>query len=89
MRGQIAVISVVLISGIIISLVGAAYLWGMPIVEKRTIVTQAQTAENFILQLSDAIIDTANTGAGTRSIDIPFGLVRLEHMFSYQERYYQ
>ena len=77
MRAQIAVISVILISGIIISLVGAAYFWGMPLVEKRSIVTQTQTAENFILRLSEAVIGIANTGAGTQSFDVPFGSVKI------------
>jgi hypothetical protein len=77
MKVQIQPISLMLITGIVISLVGAAYLWGKPLVEKRTTITDFKTAENFILNLNDKILDIANNMAGTESLDIPKGLIRV------------
>jgi hypothetical protein len=77
MRAQVTVVSAVLISGIIISLVGAAYLWGAPMVEKRTTVTEFQSAENFVEQLDETIISIANSGTGRKTFDIPFGVVKV------------
>lgn len=71
---QSDVISIVLISGILIALVGTAYLWGLPLVEKRSTVTQFQTAQDWLERLNKAITDVANSG-GKTSLEIPFGVV--------------
>ena len=77
MKAQIQVISIILITGIVISLVGAAYFWGSPLIEKRAAVTEVQIAESFISGLNDRIISIANAGTGEASLDIPHGLVRV------------
>ncbi len=71
---QADIISIVLISGILIALVGAAYLWGVPLIEKRSTLTQFQTAQDWLSRLDRAITDVASMG-GTVSLDIPFGTV--------------
>ena len=77
MKAQVSVVSVILISGIVVSLVGASFMWGMPLVTKRTIVTEYTTAENFLEKINDVIVDIANTGAGSESLEIPTGSVRV------------
>jgi hypothetical protein len=77
MKGQVQVISVIMITGIIITLVGAAYFWGAPLIEKRTAVTETDIAENFILDLNGRIVSIANTGAGESTLDIPHGLLKV------------
>lgn len=77
MKGQVSVISIILISGIVIALVGTAYMWGVPLIEKRSVVTEFQTAQNFMLSLSDRIVDMANSGAGRESLNVPSGLIRV------------
>jgi len=77
MRAQIQVISVIMITGILIALVGAAYFWGAPLIEKRTSITEVTIAESFISELNDKIVSIANTGTGEASLDIPSGLVRI------------
>jgi hypothetical protein len=73
---QVDVISIVMISGILLALVGAAYLWGVPIVEKRSTLTQFQIAQDWLDKLNKAITDVANSG-GRTDLDIPFGIVSI------------
>jgi len=76
MKAQTQTLSIVLIAGIVIAMVGIAYAWGMPLIQKRMTVTEFSTAQNFILNLDNKITDIANSGAGTVSLDIPNGLVK-------------
>ncbi|MBI4020761.1 MAG: hypothetical protein HY369_00800 [Candidatus Aenigmarchaeota archaeon] len=77
MRGQTEVVTVIMISGVVIALVGAAYFWGVPIINKQTSASQFQTATSFILDLRDRIIDTANAAGGEGTLTPPFGALRL------------
>ncbi|MBL7206344.1 MAG: hypothetical protein ISS36_01955 [Candidatus Aenigmarchaeota archaeon] len=74
---QTEVISVLMITGIIISLVGAAYMWGVPMIDKRTATTDLDIAEKFMLDLDKKIKEIANSGGGEVSLEIPFGLLRV------------
>lgn len=77
LSGQVQPISVVIISGIIIGLVGIAYFWGIPLIEKRATITEVATAENFISELNGKIKDLVKTGAGRVEIDITRNSIRL------------
>ncbi|HDD45925.1 MAG TPA: hypothetical protein ENG42_00470 [Candidatus Aenigmarchaeota archaeon] len=59
MKAQTEVISLVLIAGIIVSLVGVAYFWGKPLIEKRTTTSQFLTASRFMDTLNDRIVTVA------------------------------
>jgi len=74
-KAQTQVITIVLISGIVISLVGTAYLWGIPLISKRTSMSDFMTAEDFIVNLDKKIVDLTNRGSGVASLSIPKGLV--------------
>ena len=74
---QTQIISVVLIAGIAVSLVGSAYLWGKPLIEKRTTISEYLKAQNFILELDKKITEISNMGSGEASIDIPTGSLKL------------
>lgn len=74
MKGAVNVISIVLISGIIITLVGAAYTWSIPLITKSQSQTTFQTATSFVLNLDEQIKDVTNVGGGEGSIDIPQGM---------------
>jgi hypothetical protein len=76
-KAQAEVITIVLITGIVISLVGTAYMWGMPLISKRTSVTEFLTAEDFVVKLSDKIVEIANSGSGEASMTIPKGVIRV------------
>lgn len=73
--GQTQTLSVVLITGIVIAMIGLAYSWGMPLIQKRTSITEFSTAQNFILSLDNRITDIANSGAGGSRMDIPNGFI--------------
>ncbi len=69
-KGQVQAISLVLITGIVMSLAGAAYFWGKPLIEKRSSITDIATAESFMLQLNDEILDVARN-KGEKTLNIP------------------
>lgn len=76
MKAQTQALSVVLIAGIVIAMIGLAYAWGMPLIQKRTTITEFSTAQNFILNLDGKITEIANSGAGEFRLDVPNGFVR-------------
>lgn len=73
MKAATQAISIVLIVAMVAGLVGVAYSWGVPIMQKRTTISDFSIAESFILQLDNKIKDIANTGAGQVTLDIPLG----------------
>lgn len=73
MKAQTQTLSIVLIAAIVIAMVGMAYSWGMPLIQKRITITEFSAAQNFILSLDKKITDIANSGIGEASIDIPNG----------------
>ncbi len=77
MRAQVSMISVVIIAGIIIALIGVAYTWAVPMIEKRMTITDYDLVEGFMLELDDRIVDIANTGSGEARIAIPKGTLEV------------
>ncbi|NOX71975.1 MAG: hypothetical protein GXO64_04750 [Candidatus Micrarchaeota archaeon] len=73
--GQTEILSVVIMAGIVIALVGAAYMWGSPMMEKRSIQTKYASAEKFMSMLNDKITEIATTcatpGGCTYTVDMP------------------
>jgi hypothetical protein len=77
LKAQTQVITIVLISGIVISLVGTAYMWGIPLISKRTSITDFLAAEDFVLKLNDKIVEIANSGSGETTLNMQKGLIRV------------
>lgn len=77
MRAQISMISVVIIAGIIIALIGVAYTWAVPMIEKRVTIIDYELMEGFMLELNEKIVDIANTGSGEARIAIPRGILEV------------
>lgn len=77
MKGQMSVLSLVMITGIVVSLVGASYFWGVPLIDKQSSGATFQAASSFVLTLNEKIIETANAGGGEGSLDIPLGGITL------------
>lgn len=71
--GQVTPISLVLITGIIITLVGSAYIWGIPLIEKRTTLSDFSLGASFMDDLDQEIVEIANAGAGRVVKGIPLG----------------
>ena len=77
-KAQTEVVTIVLLTGIVISLVGAAYMWGVPLINKRTAVTDFLAAEDFVVKLDQKIVEIANAGSGEAALDIPNGLIEIK-----------
>jgi len=73
MKGQISAVSIVMISGVVMSLMGAAYFWGVPLIDKQSSGVVFETASTFVLTLNKKIISVANAGGGEDSMEIPSG----------------
>jgi hypothetical protein len=73
MKAQVSMISIVIIAGIIVALIAMAYVWAVPMIEKRVTVTDYNVARNFILELNEEIVDIANSGSGSATLAIPTG----------------
>ncbi|MBN1896531.1 MAG: hypothetical protein JW789_02275 [Candidatus Aenigmarchaeota archaeon] len=69
-KAQVQAITMVLMAGVVISLVGAAWFWGKPLIEKRSTATEIATAEEFIIELDRQIVEVARSG-GSKSVRIP------------------
>ncbi len=76
-KAQTQVITIVLISGIVISLLGTAYMWGIPLITKRTSITEFLSAEDFVVKLDQKIIDISASESGETTLDMPDGLIRV------------
>lgn len=74
MKGAVNIISIVLIAGIVISLVSAAYIWSTPLLEKGETNTAFQSATSFAFSLNNNIISVANSGGGEGSMNTPPGM---------------
>jgi hypothetical protein len=75
MRGQAQLISIVLIIGTIVALTGATYFWGKPLIDKRVMITELATLQEFMKRLDEKIVDMARTCTGLcdESLSIPPG----------------
>ena len=75
MKAQVSAISMILIVGIVISLVGSSYIWGKPLIDKRTTITQFTVALRFMEDLDEKIKHVASScttaGACEVKLDIP------------------
>ncbi|MFP4046056.1 MAG: hypothetical protein ACLFS3_03275 [Candidatus Aenigmatarchaeota archaeon] len=67
-KGQIEVVSAILLTGIMISLVSVAYFWGLPMIEKQKDRTKLRQTENFLKDLNDAVKEVARNG-GRRQVN--------------------
>jgi len=65
MRGQSAIISTVLISGIILSIVTATYIWGQPLVQKTTDKVKIDSITSDLELIKENIDHTQKTGSPT------------------------
>lgn len=68
--GQTEAISVVMIMGIIIALVFVAYVWGIPLIEKRETMAEFESAKAFALNVHDKIVEIANSHTGSYRFDL-------------------
>lgn len=75
--GQVSPISAVIMTGIVVSLVGIAYIWGIPLIQKRASMTEFSSMERLISDVRDNIEDLSRAGSGEVTIPLTTGLARL------------
>ena len=75
LKAQTPVLSYVLVLGIVMASVSAAYLWGVPLLKKGEASSKVELAKNSMLQLKKEV-DAVVTGGGQRSITMDlYGLM--------------
>lgn len=62
MKGQQEALTAILISGILISVVGSVYFWGLPMIQKNMDVSTLENSESFVKTVNDKIKYIANNG---------------------------
>ncbi len=76
MKGQQEAVSVILITGILIGVVGSIYFWGLPLIQKNKDISMLKDSERFMISLNDKIKSVANSGGREQiRIDLPGILV--------------
>lgn len=62
MKGQQEIISIILISGILIVVVGSVYIWGAPVIQRNKDTSILEASEDFMIRLANKIKFVANNG---------------------------
>ncbi len=76
MKGQQEAVSVILITGILIGVVGSVYFWGLPLIQKNKDISVLKDSERFMFDLNEKIKSVANSGGREQiRIDVPGILV--------------
>jgi len=77
MKAQVDVISIVLVVGIVTTLLGSVYMWGGPLMEKRSAFNDYKICEGFIIDLDEKVTQIASGGGGEVNVKIPLGSVKV------------
>jgi len=77
LSGQTQPISVVIITGIVVSLVGVAYFWGVPLIQKRASMSEFTSMERFIQNIKEKVAEIARSGSGEIDIELQDTFVKL------------
>lgn len=67
MKGQTQAVTAVMITGIVMGGIGTAYLWGVPMLEKRQVEQDVTSTEEDVLNLRDEIESVSQRGSGASS----------------------
>lgn len=65
MKGQTPAVTAVLITTVIVGSVATAYIWGVPLLEKRQSEADLESVENDILNVHSKIVQVSQSGQGT------------------------
>ncbi len=85
-KGQTQIISVVLIMGLAVGVIGASYMWGKPLIEKSQAGTTITNAEKTMDLIKTTIDDVAKTGGQKKKqiqIDGPLKVSESENAIAY------
>lgn len=88
MKGQTQAVTAVLITGVIVGAVASAYVWGVPLIEKRQGQAELNSLESSMLGLESSIGAVANSGQGSSgdvTLDLGNGEVYVNETGNYIE----
>lgn len=86
MKGQTQAVTAVLITGVILGSVTSAYIWGVPLVEKRQSQADVNSLESSITDTRDTIRSVANSGQGSSeeiSLELNNGNIEINESGNY------
>ncbi len=70
-KAQSQIFSIILIAGVLVTVVGASYMWGVPLIEKGRTESDNEIAESLMVMLKGKIDNVAETGEQrTVSVDL-------------------
>ena len=69
MKGAVEPLSIIIMTGILISLIGTVYFWGLPLIQKHEDISIIRNAETFMINLENKIKSVVNVG-GSDSIEL-------------------
>lgn len=67
MKGQTQAVTAVMITGVVMGGIGTAYLWGVPMLEKREVEQEVTDVEEDVRSLEDEIESVSEGGSGASS----------------------
>lgn len=88
MKGQTQAVTAVLTTGVIVGAVASAYVWGIPLIEKRQGQAEINSLESSVLEIESAIDSVSESGEGSREsveLDLQNGAVRVNSTGNYIE----
>ena len=88
MKGQTQAVTAVLTTGVIVGAVASAYVWGIPLIEKRQGQAEINSLESSVLEVESAIDSVSDSGEGSREsveLGLQNGAVRVNATGNYIE----
>jgi len=88
MKGQTQAVTAVLTTGVIVGAVASAYVWGIPLIEKRQGQAELNSLESSVKGLESAVDSVSNSGQGSREsveLDLENGQVNVNSSGNYIE----
>ncbi|MBI4168218.1 MAG: hypothetical protein HY515_04655 [Candidatus Aenigmarchaeota archaeon] len=87
MKGQSEVVTFVMLGTVVVTLVGAAYMWGAPLTEKRSSLAESEGIAAFFVTLNSKIKEIAQTCTGSCTESIALSQKGLYSVFNYAQYY--
>ncbi|MBI1972004.1 MAG: hypothetical protein HYS53_01760 [Candidatus Aenigmarchaeota archaeon] len=87
MKGQAEVVTFVMLGAVVVSLVGAAYMWGAPLTEKRSSLAESESTRAFFEVLNAEIKEMAQTCTGSCTENVELSQKGLFSVFNYEQYY--
>jgi hypothetical protein len=65
MKGQTQAVTAVMITGVIVGGIASAYVWGIPLIDKRQGQSELRSLESSVIGLEESIVSVSQSGQGS------------------------